>query len=85
MRCNVTVPATADGALSVTITSWIRKVGERVQKGQDLVEATTEKIALYVPAPVDGVVAEILVPEGAKAKVGDVIGVVEGDGDEAGG
>jgi 2-oxoglutarate dehydrogenase E2 component (dihydrolipoamide succinyltransferase) len=85
VRYNVTVPPTADGALAVTITSWIRKLGEQVQKGQDLVEATTEKIALYIPAPVDGVVAEILVAEGAQARVGDVIGMVEGAGDEAGG
>lgn len=77
MRYDIVVPPTADGAQEVTIVSWIKGVGSPVSKGEDLVEATTEKITLYVTAPTHGTLVEIIVPVGSKARVGDVIGVVE--------
>jgi pyruvate dehydrogenase E2 component (dihydrolipoamide acetyltransferase) len=72
------VPSTADGALEVTVQRWLTDLGQPIQKGQDLVELTTEKIALYIPAPVDGTVAEIHVAAGGRARVGQVVGVVAG-------
>jgi len=78
MLHDLVVPATADGAHMVTVAVWHKKVGERVKEGEDVVEANTEKITLYVVAPADGVVKEILVPEGGQASVGDVLGRVEG-------
>lgn len=77
MRYDIVVPPTADGSLAVTIASWIKEVGSPITKGEDLAEATTEKITLYVTAPADGKLVEILVPVGEQAKVGDVIGFVE--------
>jgi len=78
MRYEITVPATADGALAVTITAWLKKVGDPVKKGADLVEMTTEKISLYASSPVDGTLVEISVPVSKIANIGDVIGFVEG-------
>jgi pyruvate/2-oxoglutarate dehydrogenase complex dihydrolipoamide acyltransferase (E2) component len=78
VRYNIVIPPTADGALEVTVVSWIKKAGDRVSKGQDLAEATTEKITLYVTAPADGTLSEIIVEAGTKVKVGTVIGVLEG-------
>ncbi len=78
MRYPLTVPRTADGALAVTILRWLNAVGEDVRKGEDLVEAKTEKITLYVTVPVDGKLVEILAPAGQKVSVGEVIGYVEG-------
>ena len=78
MRYDITIPPTADGAREVTVVSWIRKVGDPVKKGQDLAEATTEKITLYVTAPADGTLSEILTAPGTRVKVGTVIGALEG-------
>ena len=50
----------------------------RLKKGQDLAEATTEKITLYVTAPAQGTLTEIFVQVGSKVKVGTVIGALEG-------
>ena len=58
MRYDIKIPPTADGALEVTVVSWIKQVGDPVSKGQDLAEATTEKITLYVTAPAAGSVPE---------------------------
>lgn len=78
MLYDLVVPTTADGAKVVTIAMWHKKVGEKVKKDEDVVEANTEKITLYVVAPVDGEVEEILVPEGGEARVGDILGRVKG-------
>jgi 2-oxoglutarate dehydrogenase E2 component (dihydrolipoamide succinyltransferase) len=77
MRHKVRVPPAADGALAVTIVAWLKDVGDEVTQGEDLVEATTEKINLYVIAPANGKLVEILSPVGEQARVGDVIGLVE--------
>ena len=76
MDYEVLVPPTADGAQEVTIRRWLAETGQAVKKGQDLVEATTQKIALYVPVPADGVVAEIRAGVGSLVSVGQVIGIV---------
>jgi pyruvate/2-oxoglutarate dehydrogenase complex dihydrolipoamide acyltransferase (E2) component len=78
LRYDIEIPPTADGALEVTVVSWIKEAGDRVSKGQDLAEATTEKITLYVTAPAEGTLSEIIVTAGSKVKVGTVIGVLEG-------
>jgi pyruvate/2-oxoglutarate dehydrogenase complex dihydrolipoamide acyltransferase (E2) component len=79
VRYDIVIPPTADGALEVTVVSWIKNGGDQVSKGQDLAEATTEKITLYVTAPADGILSEIIVAAGEKVKVGTVIGVLEGN------
>ena len=78
MHYDIEIPPTADGALEVTVVKWIKKIGDQVSKGQELAEATTEKITLYVTSPADGTLSEIMVDANSKVKVGTVIGVVEG-------
>ncbi len=79
MTYDLVVPPTADGALEVVIRRWLSEVGQPVKKGADLVEATTQKIALYVSSPVDGVLVDIVVPVGGSAHIGDVLGHVQAD------
>ncbi len=81
MDYDIVVPSTADGALQVTIVSWISKLGDKVKNGQDLAEASSEKITLYITAPADGIMKSIEVAEGEKASVGDVVGTMS-DGKE---
>lgn len=78
MLYEIEIPPTADGSLEVTVVSWLKEAGDQVSKGQELAEATTEKITLYVTSPADGTLSEIIVEAGSKVKVGTVIGVIEG-------
>jgi pyruvate/2-oxoglutarate dehydrogenase complex dihydrolipoamide acyltransferase (E2) component len=78
VRYKIVIPPTADGALKVRLVSWIRKTGDQVTRGQDLAEAATEKITLYVTSPADGTLSEILAEPGAQVEVGAVIGLLEG-------
>lgn len=79
MRHEVKVPTTADGSLSVKIGRWLKQVGDEVKTGQDLCEATTEKITLYVTSPVNGRLVEILASTGDKVRVGAAVAIVEGE------
>ncbi|MEA4907353.1 MAG: hypothetical protein GYA17_13215 [Chloroflexi bacterium] len=76
MDYEIVVPSTADGSQEVTIRRWLAEVGQPVQAGKDLVETTTQKIALYVSSPVDGVLVEIRMDAGSVVRIGQVIGVV---------
>jgi pyruvate/2-oxoglutarate dehydrogenase complex dihydrolipoamide acyltransferase (E2) component len=78
LRYDIEIPPTADGSLDVTIVKWLKEVGDHVSKGQELTEATTEKITLYVTSPAEGTLSEIVVQAGSKVKVGTVIGALEG-------
>ena len=80
MDYDIVVPATADGALVVTIVSWLKDEGDAVVKAEDLAEAATEKITLYITAPADGRLKEIRMAAGGQANVGDVIGVMTDTG-----
>jgi pyruvate/2-oxoglutarate dehydrogenase complex dihydrolipoamide acyltransferase (E2) component len=79
MTYDIVVPPTADGAQEVIVRRWLSEIGQPVKTGKDLVEATTQKIALYVPAPADGVLADIVVPVNGTARIGDVLGHVQAD------
>ncbi|MDI7259354.1 MAG: lipoyl domain-containing protein [Thermodesulfobacteriota bacterium] len=78
MNYDIVIPPTADGSAEVTIVSWLKNVGSSITKGEDLAEAATEKITLYVTAPENGTLEEIRVTVGEKARVGQVIGVMAG-------
>lgn len=78
MDYDIVIPPTADGSAEITLVSWLKEVGDSAKEGEDLAEAATEKITLYITAPVDGTLREVRVQVGEKARVGQVIGVMSG-------
>ena len=67
------LPRLADSLDESTVSRWLKKTGESVRKGEPLVEIETDKVNAEIESPVDGVLAEIVVPEGKAANVGAVI------------
>jgi 2-oxoglutarate dehydrogenase E2 component (dihydrolipoamide succinyltransferase) len=59
-----------------TITKWLRQVGESIGRDEPLLEISTDKVDTEVPSPAEGVVAQILVPEGETVEVGTVIAII---------
>ena len=59
-----------------TIESWLKKEGDRVEKGELLAVIQTEKVAVEIPAEASGVLLKILHPAGAVVKVGESIGLI---------
>ncbi len=62
-----------------TVTRWLKRVGDRVEKGEPLVEIETAKATQEVEAPASGVLAEILLAEGETAPVNSALAMIESD------
>jgi multifunctional 2-oxoglutarate metabolism enzyme len=83
---DVVTPAAGESVTEGTILEWHAKVGETIKVNDTIVEISTDKVDVELPAPASGTVTEILVEEGDTVTVGQVIAriaVGEGDGDGA--
>jgi 2-oxoglutarate dehydrogenase E2 component (dihydrolipoamide succinyltransferase) len=65
-----------------TITKWLKKPGDKVQRDEPLFEISTDKVDAEIPAPASGILQEIKVPEGNTVQVNTVVALI-GDGSGA--
>ncbi|HOW35982.1 MAG TPA: biotin/lipoyl-binding protein [Candidatus Omnitrophota bacterium] len=77
MTVSVKMPDLGEGISKATVASWLVKVGDRVNEGDDLVELVTDKASFNVPAAVTGIVRQILVQEGEEITIGGDLAVIE--------
>ena len=85
MPTNVLVPRLGEGVEEVTITKWLKAVGEAVNELEPLLEVNTDKVDTEIPAPASGVVLSIHLQEGQTARVGELLAVIGQPGEtEAG-
>ena len=83
---DVTLPRLADSLVEGVVSRWLKRPGDRVARGEPLVEIETDKVNSEVESPYDGVLTAVLVEEGSTVPVGEVIARIEdtasgGDGD----
>jgi 2-oxoglutarate dehydrogenase E2 component (dihydrolipoamide succinyltransferase) len=81
MPTNVLVPRLGEGVEEVTVTKWLKAVGESVKELEPLLEVNTDKVDTEIPAPASGVVLRIAAQEGVAAKVGDLLAVIGAAGE----
>ena len=79
MLVDVTVPQFAEGATRIKLNRWLCAVGDTIAEGQEVAEATTDKIAVSIEAPCAGTLREILVEAGEAVTVGQALGRVESE------
>ncbi len=82
MPTDVVMPQMGESIFEGTITKWLKKPGEKVQRDEPLFEISTDKVDAEIPAPASGVLQEIKVSEGNTVQVNTVVGVI-GDGNGA--
>jgi pyruvate dehydrogenase E2 component (dihydrolipoamide acetyltransferase) len=82
---DVLMPQMGESIFEGTITKWLKKVGDKVQRDEPLFEISTDKVDAEIPAPTTGVLREIKVKEGATVQVNTVVAVIGGAGTTAGG
>ncbi|SHE64811.1 Biotin-requiring enzyme, partial [Ferrithrix thermotolerans DSM 19514] len=70
------MPQLGESVTEGTITKWLKKVGDTVEKDEPLFEVSTDKVDSEVPSNEAGVVTEILVDEGDTVEVGAVLAIV---------
>lgn len=83
MSESVNLPALGESVTEGTVTRWLKKVGDRVEVDEPLVEVSTDKVDTEIPSPVAGVLEAILVAEDETVEVGTALATV-GDGSGGG-
>ncbi|WP_455218494.1 2-oxoglutarate dehydrogenase complex dihydrolipoyllysine-residue succinyltransferase [Kaarinaea lacus] len=77
MLVEVKVPVLAESVTEATLATWNKKQGDFVQRNENLVDMETDKVMLEIVAPNDGVLKEIVKPEGETVGSNDIIAVID--------
>src|SRR5579884_1444196 len=74
---DVVMPQMGESIVEGTLTRWLKKPGDRVERDEPLFEISTDKVDSEIPSPVSGVLKEVLVPEGATVAINSVVARIE--------
>ncbi|MEO6966641.1 MAG: 2-oxoglutarate dehydrogenase, E2 component, dihydrolipoamide succinyltransferase, partial [Acidobacteriaceae bacterium] len=80
MPTNVVMPQMGESIFEGTITKWLKKAGDTVQRDEPLFEISTDKVDAEIPAPASGVLTEIKIAEGATVEINTVVAVIDESG-----
>jgi pyruvate dehydrogenase E2 component (dihydrolipoamide acetyltransferase) len=80
MATEVVMPQMGESIAEGTITRWLKKVGDRVERDEPLFEISTDKVDAEIPSPAAGVLTEIKYEEGDTVEVNKVVAVLDGEG-----
>jgi pyruvate dehydrogenase E2 component (dihydrolipoamide acetyltransferase) len=80
----VLMPQMGESITEGTITKWLKKVGDTVQRDEPIFEISTDKVDAEIPSPVAGVLSEIKVAEGATVTINTVVAVIGGAAGKSG-
>src|ERR1051325_1928292 len=80
MSTEVVMPQMGESIAEGTITKWMKKVGERVERDEPLFEISTDKVDAEIPSPAAGTLTEVRFQEGDTVEVNTVVAVLDGDG-----
>ena len=83
MPTDIIMPQMGESIVEGTITKWLKKPGDKVQRDEPLFEISTDKVDAEIPAPASGVLREIKVAEGATVGVNTIVGIISADGEAA--
>lgn len=78
MATDVIMPQMGESIFEGTITKWLKKPGEHVEKDEPLFEISTDKVDAEIPSPAAGTLTEIKFPEGTTVTVNAVVAVIGG-------
>src|SRR5260370_831924 len=78
MPTDVMMPQMGESIFEGTITKWLKKPGDKVQRDEPLFEISTDKVDAEIPAPTSGVLSEIKIKEGTTVQVNTVVAVIGG-------
>jgi 2-oxoisovalerate dehydrogenase E2 component (dihydrolipoyl transacylase) len=77
MATTITMPQLGETVTEGTVAQWLKSVGDSVDKYEDFVEVSTDKVNAGVPSPVTGTIRELLVKEGETVATGTPIAVID--------
>src|SRR5215469_8419517 len=80
MPTEVVMPQMGESITEGTLTKWLKKPGDTVQRDEPLFEISTDKVDAEIPSPVAGTLGEIKVQEGATVSINTVVATINEDG-----
>ncbi|MGH8658343.1 MAG: 2-oxoglutarate dehydrogenase complex dihydrolipoyllysine-residue succinyltransferase [Gammaproteobacteria bacterium] len=83
MLIELRVPPLAESVSEATLLEWHKQAGDRVTRGENLLDLETDKVTLEVPSPESGVLKEIRKRTGESAAAGEVLALIDSDGASA--
>jgi pyruvate dehydrogenase E2 component (dihydrolipoamide acetyltransferase) len=83
MPTDVIMPQMGESIFEGTITKWLKKPGDKINRDEPLFEISTDKVDAEIPAPTAGVLREIKVPEGTTVQVNTVVATIAAEGEAA--
>ena len=81
---DVVMPQMGESIVEGTLTKWLKKPGERVERDEPLFEISTDKVDTEIPAPAAGTLSEVLVEEGKTVAIHTVVAKIDEAGAAAG-
>ncbi|HYA64612.1 MAG TPA: dihydrolipoamide acetyltransferase family protein [Candidatus Sulfotelmatobacter sp.] len=83
MAVDVVMPQMGESIFEGTITKWLKKPGDKVERDEPLFEISTDKVDAEIPSPSAGVLKEIKIAEGQTVPIQTVVAVIDGAGSAA--
>src|ERR1700685_4353903 len=80
MAVDVIMPQMGESIFEGTITKWLKKPGDKIERDEPLFEISTDKVDAEIPSPAAGVLREIKVAEGATVPIQTVVAVIDAVG-----
>src|SRR5271170_3336764 len=77
MAVDIVMPQMGESIFEGTITKWLKKPGDKVERDEPLFEISTDKVDAEIPSPSAGVLKEIKVAEGQTVPIQTVVGVID--------
>src|SRR5215471_12804659 len=83
MAVDIVMPQMGESIFEGTITKWLKKPGDKVERDEPLFEISTDQVDAEIPSPSAGVLKEIKVAEGQTVPIQTVVGVIDAAGSAA--
>ncbi len=83
MAVDIVMPQMGESIFEGTITKWLKKPGDKVERDEPLFEISTDKVDAEIPSPSAGILKEIKVGEGKTVPIQTVVGTIDAGGDGA--
>jgi pyruvate dehydrogenase E2 component (dihydrolipoamide acetyltransferase) len=83
MAVDVVMPQMGESIFEGTITKWLKKAGDKIERDEPLFEISTDKVDAEIPSPSAGVLKEIKVNEGQTVPIQTIVAVIDADGSGA--
>ncbi len=80
MSTEIVMPQMGESIAEGTITKWLKKVGDRVERDEPLFEISTDKVDAEIPSPAAGTLTDIKFNEGETVEINTVVAVLDGEG-----